>query len=914
MKRPLEVNASQYSKKKRAKNVFSLQSFGHSLAQPSFARTGHMSADGRRASVQHIPIDLSHASMSAASAPNFEDDNWLDVPEMNGAASDPETEVGVRPHKRKWYTATDKPLQYWTANYRDAYLRVLVTHECPMKQEQDSCSCGTNSKKYRCSECHGGEMFCKDCIVESHRLHPLCQIEAWNSHFFKPRELRQLGLRVQLGHADNRACPRAHCGRDKFVVIAPNGFHHVALDYCHCLRSGAPQWEQLLLYGWFPSTPDHPKSAITVPTLKLFHAVSLQGKTTIYHFFHALAKITDNTGSRAFRRRYQLILRVVRQWRNLRALKCGGMGNDPDRTTSEMCEGELTVECIACPKAGVNLPDGWRDAPPEKRFLYMIFLEIDACFCLKRKKISSWAADPSLQDRWAYFVRLGPYLEFVKTLGEQKEMSTCTGLAALDHANTKYSQGYAATGCGMVTCGRHEVVAKNGVADLQAGEKYGNMDYVVASAWRHFISLLFFLLSYNIMCQWSKKLKERLKKLPPALRLQLALFVVKFMILKLHILGHLRVCRELFSLLFTPGSGQSDMEGIERIWSSSGLMGASMQEMGPGSQQDTLDDFWHYWNWNKVIAMGNTLRTRFLKARKELATQKSALDVFSQAQKADVPAWQKAVDDFEAGVTDCGNPYELPRSGISPREIELELLHEEHKNEHRSGVVQSVAKETMTEYLMLGLEIEGQQYVSLSLFPSLLPPSRRRQLSADLGSNRSPSTKDLADFVTWHTRISRQIKKLCVLQLRYSSAAFQRLTTPSGPADPSEAECAPLLLPSSLSPADCAPPAAVQGPGVPASSASSSADEQDAGVSSDGSDGDEGSGLAHEPAAFAAAEGAEEEWAKGPTSPADREQDSTNDLESEDSAAGGEDVVKRMAEMDELLAVQTATLSLYDGI
>jgi hypothetical protein len=51
-------------------------------------------------------------------------------------------------------------------------------------------------------------------------------------------------------------------------------------------------------------------------------------------------------------------------------------------------------------------------------------------------------------------------------------MSTCTGLAALDHANTKYSQGYAATGCGMITCGRHEIVCKNGVGDLQAGEKY----------------------------------------------------------------------------------------------------------------------------------------------------------------------------------------------------------------------------------------------------------------------------------------------------------------------------------------------------------------------------------------------------------------------------------------------------------
>jgi hypothetical protein len=54
----------------------------------------------------------------------------------------------------------------------------------------------------------------------------------------------------------------------------------------------------------------------------------------------------------------------------------------------------------------------------------------------------------------------------------------------------------------------------------------------------------------------------------------------------------------------TLGVVQADMEGIEKIWSSSGLMGASMSEMGPGSRQDMLDDFWHYWNWNKVVSMG----------------------------------------------------------------------------------------------------------------------------------------------------------------------------------------------------------------------------------------------------------------------------------------------------------------------
>ena len=50
-------------------------------------------------------------------------------------------------------------------------------------------------------------------------------------------------------------------------------------------------------------------------------------------------------------------------------------------------------------------------------------------------------------------------------------MSTCTGLSAVDHANTKYHKGYAATGIGAVVCARHEFILANGVGDLQVGER-----------------------------------------------------------------------------------------------------------------------------------------------------------------------------------------------------------------------------------------------------------------------------------------------------------------------------------------------------------------------------------------------------------------------------------------------------------
>ncbi|KAJ7352102.1 hypothetical protein DFH08DRAFT_805383 [Mycena albidolilacea] len=432
---------------------------------------------------------------------------------------------------------------------------------------------------------------------------------AWNGTFFDRRDLRQLGLQwlpVALG------------------------------------ATSLPQLD--------PATPDNPQSTITIAALKLFHAVSLQGKTTAYHFFNALAKITDNTGSNTFKySRYQLALRVVRQWRNLCALKHGGMGNNPNCHMAEMRDGELAIDCLSFSKARVNLPEG---------FLYCIFFVIDVCFRLKRKKISSWLADPNIQDGWPYFTRSGPYMEFVETLGEQKEISTCTDLAALDHANTKYTQGY------------------------------GNMGYIVASTWRHLCDFIF-LLSYDIMCQWSKNL--------------------------------------------------SNMEGIKRIGSSSRLMGASMCEMGPGSCQDTLDDFWHYWNWNKFVGMGKMLQTHLLKARKELARQEEGLKELTGVQEAEAPVWKQMVDDFETGVSKA-NLYLLPHTGPTLRDVELELMCEEQECERSTPVVLNTANNTATEYWILGLEIEGQQCILCA----------RHQLAADLLTKRHPTSKELTDFVACH--------------------------------------------------------------------------------------------------------------------------------------------------------------------
>jgi hypothetical protein len=170
-------------------------------------------------------------------------------------------------------------------------------------------------------------------------------------------------------------------------------------------------------------------------------------------------------------------------------------------------------------------------------------------------------------------------------------------------------------------CARHEFIQKNGVGDLQKGERcvhlhcsshfthvfsslnrYSNMDYVFASALRHHSPDISKVVSYDIACQWAIHLVGRIKRLPPLIRLHI-IFSLTFVIPKLHIYGHKLRCQLNYSFHLHPGVGNTDGEGIERSHSFIGPMGTATREMGPGSRHDTLDDGWGYWNWLKLVSL-----------------------------------------------------------------------------------------------------------------------------------------------------------------------------------------------------------------------------------------------------------------------------------------------------------------------
>ncbi|KAF7342850.1 CxC2 domain-containing protein [Mycena sanguinolenta] len=677
---------------------------------------------------------------------------------------------------------SDKTMHKWMRTLRDIYLIQLLRRDGCGDANRDLCPrCNMEIPKYRCQECTGGALLCRDCCVKEHATNPLHVIFEWTGIFFVKTSLRALGLRIQFGHVPGEACANPQPGYGEFVVLHLNGIHTVNVDFCACdseLRTET--YIQLLRAGWYPASDERPQTAATFVLLNQFHLHTLQAKTTAYDFYSVLERLTDSTGIKP-PDRYQVFLRMSRQYRHLLMLKRGGRGHDASGVWGT-APGELAVVCPVCPDPNVNLPDGWEKAPPENQFLYVLFLAIDACFRLKRRMISSEIKDPGLGTGWAYVTENPPYRHYLLSVTDQKEMSTCSGLAALDYANTKFSRGYSSTGVGMGVCARHEFVQRCGVGDLQRGERYANMDYIFGSILRHLDHRLRKIVSYDIVCQWRKDLVKRMGELPPLVRFTIVLELFRFVIPKMHIKGHKLDCQEEYSLNLVPGSGQTDGEGIERPWASIGAIATSTRVSGPGARHDALDDHWNFWNWLKTISLPAILRRRLDAARKEQASQRQAFELFSLQQAVQVPEWKRIVEEYEADNTQK-NPYSLKISGLTEAEVKLQFATEEEE-EAKKGFP-ALHEVSRSGFITAGLELEDQQ--------------RRTRVQAEL--KKAGTTAMVINMKSLRAKLNRGIAKFRILQATYTPAAIQALAKRVTPVDELP-EDIPLMLPSALTEAE----------------------------------------------------------------------------------------------------------------
>ncbi|KAH8112018.1 hypothetical protein DFH11DRAFT_1512109, partial [Phellopilus nigrolimitatus] len=687
--------------------------------------------------------------------------------------------------------------------FRANYIDELVRHDgCASNTSCHMCS--SADAPWRCVDCYGTPSTCQTCLMDSHKRLPLHRIEKWNGMFWEKSTLRSLGCKVHLGHAGEPCASPIHELGHTGIVYHVNGFHLINVVYCGCSTSPG-SWQkrnQLMRVRWYPATSKDPGTAFTFAMLDQFHELTLQGKLSAHDYYQGLAHMSDGSGVRNLPKRYDEFLRSARCYRHLVLAKRSGRAHDPFGI-NDTKQGQFALDCPACPHPGKNLPDGWEKSPVS--WIYMLVLAIDANFRLKSKD-RGVSNDPPLGPGWGYLVDPVPYheqlrVQFAKDI-HKVERGTCEStFQAMEKATTRLNDGYLVTGVGAVICARSGIVRKNGVGDLQKGERYINMDYIFLSSIVGALATLM-LVTYDIACQWSKKLTARVREYP--LHLQAAFFcmILHVAVPKFHLKGHGEPCQSPYSLNFLRHSARTDGEGIERGWSHINPIAMATREMGPGFRHDTIDDHWSAWNWRKIIGLGIILSRKLLEAEQMHTKHQAKFEELSATfEPAVIAEWSAMVDVWQSDPLHAPDPYADPDTHVSLADLRKELAKEEEAA--LADGAPTFDDLTASTFLVKGIELEELRYVVRS-FAALVAAKKAKPHTIQTAVLQERKTALLSKIKKWR---KAQLVFMPCAAIQVAQAEAEMTAAASDPANMSTTpsserqlllDVPPLCLPSEL--------------------------------------------------------------------------------------------------------------------
>jgi hypothetical protein len=146
--------------------------------------------------------------------------------------------------------------------------------------------------------------------------------------------------------------------------------------YCICPNAG-DEAEQLLKAGLLASSFKQIETAFTFSVLDDFLTDNLECKTTAQQYYSKLQSITNRMFpdhvpvcyieipilsfcvlTISLQNLYKQLLRVSRQWRDLKNRMQSGIGYQPQDDSPT--DGSMALFCPACPQPGINLPNDWK--------------------------------------------------------------------------------------------------------------------------------------------------------------------------------------------------------------------------------------------------------------------------------------------------------------------------------------------------------------------------------------------------------------------------------------------------------------------------------------------------------------------------------------------------------------------------
>lgn len=164
----------------------------------------------------------------------------------------------------------------------------------------------------------------------AHDFNPFHRIESWTGGFFKAAWLKDVGIKLHLGH-HGQPCPMGleeqvnddanheedgeegeedpdeedqnadhnntlpegvPLNKTKCVVVDTSGIHELPIVYCQCDDAEEKDIQLLRLRLW-PASFIRIKTVFTFSLLSDFRLDNLATKTTAYHYFQKLRRVTN---------------------------------------------------------------------------------------------------------------------------------------------------------------------------------------------------------------------------------------------------------------------------------------------------------------------------------------------------------------------------------------------------------------------------------------------------------------------------------------------------------------------------------------------------------------------------------------------------------------------------------------------
>ncbi|KAJ7823362.1 hypothetical protein B0H13DRAFT_1919668 [Mycena leptocephala] len=603
------------------------------------------------------------------------------------------------------YPNSDRPLQTWYP-FNDEYLAEQLRRE-----GRGGRTCIHDAQAFAAMILNAFVPIANALVLRSGAA--LIRRKWTGTHFHRKRTwLRELGLRVQLGHS----------------------------------RAGISGWDQ-------DRGPNAAAASVLVAgdchraqylrnfrVLRLFQIINCLGKLSAYDFLRGLELCTNHDGLDKPPDRRKPFMHIVRQWREVKRMKRAKRGHDPGGVRATK-QGELAVMCRACPQPGWNLPDNWEEIDPFYRFIYFLFLAQDANFRLSNRNVSSESADPFWVTASDIFANgkatMATRRTSLSTSTSKRPCSWPTRGGERPAYDGDRRRNVLGTTCGtlmeLATFRSRAVLQYGFSAALRAHDVHPapRGDFV-----RHRVSVRGELLAADV-------------GFPRAMRLKLGRPMCggRCPIFTFH-LTRSHVTRPIRS---TGCGGRHDARGRRRAklglfqWS-----GGVDKANGTGVGQATLEDVFGFHNYDRLLAMHRVLLKRLAVSIKEGTKHKAAFDAFNDGLEAlrpeEVKEWRAWVARWEA------QQHTTPRTRRLKYQKKLAIATEEllttddgvaFEQEHSPG-----------SFISMGLEIEHLQ----------------RRLKIDVKALKDPSAAQKLAFTKRRTTMLKRIHKFRQIQRIYMPA------------------------------------------------------------------------------------------------------------------------------------------------